>query len=411
MKYVIVSLVICIGIGFLLTASAEGQTESDISTIQLNHPTYARNLSAGRHDLVQIEGAAGFAYGYGVFTRGFVRCPRLKTTDIPISRIYAIVEKKFWLDVVGLDDKAFDLEHIIGPVLLTTQWMIVVSGGLSDIDAVVAKYGCNAPVTRQMIASAEKLTVELLSTDIGIDGVSRYRRPPSLAGLPEKTQQLYDQYHLCKVRTGQSDHLGSFGPCDEALFQFEVSQAKATGGPAPTKDPINYWRSIKGPIGQFKERAYGTDFIFYEAPTNFTPEIPDTRKFKLPLYLKMQFNEGKRDRIWKINLTRFGPAGVYGKNYMYYKGATREIVREDYGEVEKAGYDTVLECLYYRDGRTVNAIYYWFRTRPDAANPARLNSRMRNHPLLLVMDARVECPPVLSTETRRKKDMLLGRMR
>lgn len=125
----------------------------------------------------------------------------------------------------------------------------------------------------------------------------------------------------------------------------------------------------------------------------------------------MQFNEGKRDRIWKINLTRFGPAGVYGKNYMYYKGATREIVREDYGEVEKAGYDTVLECLYYRDGRTVNAIYYWFRTRPDAANPARLNSRMRNHPLLLVMDARVECPPVLSTETRRKKDMLLGRMR
>jgi hypothetical protein len=324
-----------------------------------------------------------------------------------MERIYMVVEKKFWLDVVGLDNKVVNFEDAFKPVILTTQWMGHVSGGFSDIERVKAKVGCNDPSTRQMVAGAEKLTVRLLHTEIGPDGIKKYSRPISLAGLPEETQQLYDEYHFCKIRKGQTDHLGSFGPCDEALFKFQASEARATGMPAPTRDPKNYWPSSKGPIAQYKERSYGTDFIFLEGPADFTPEIPDLNKFKPPFSLKLQYNDEKRHRLRQVLLGPFGAGGVYGKGYPYYQGSTQNIVLQDYMKLKSAGMDTLLRCQYRERDRVTAEIAYWYKTRPEAADPAYLRSRMRNHPALLVMDPRVECPPLLTTETMRKRDALL----
>jgi hypothetical protein len=388
----------------------ESAIDSEFSSINFSFPDFASDLRAGRHDLVQIEGTAGFAYAYGVFTRGFGRCPQLKTTSISIERIYTVVEKKFWLDVVGFDNKVGNFEDAFKPVILTTQWMSHVGGGVSDVDKVIARFECDSPRTRKMVGGAEKLTVRLLHTDIGPDGIEKYSRPISLAGLPEETQQLYDEYHFCKIKTGQTDHLGSFGPCDEALFKFQASEAKATGMPAPARDPKSFWRSSKGPIGQYKKRSYGTDFIFYEGPANFTPELPDPKEFKPPISIKLKYNAGKRNRLIRVGLRRFGPGGVYGKSYVYYQGSAGTIVSQDYTKLSNAGNDTLLLCDYYDSDRAVAEIAYWYKTRPQAADPVYLRSRMRNHPALLVMDPRVECPPVLTTETMRKRDALLRGM-
>jgi hypothetical protein len=397
-----------------INVSAPGAAASkkcDLSSINLNRPSFAQNLCDGRHEVVQIEGAPGFAYGYGAYVRGFAHCPHLKTSSLSIYRIHRIVDTKFWLDVLGLNHQAETMEEIVAPVLLTTQWWIYVSGGIGDIEIIVDAYKCDSIVTRNFIAEAEKLTEKLLSTDIGLGGVKAYKRPVTLNGLPEATQKLYDEYHLCKVRTGQSDHLGSFGPCDEALYQFQVAEAKATGNPPPTKDPINYWRSTKGPLGQYKERPFSTDVIFYEAPGHFTPEIPDTRDRGKRLNITLEYNSEKPNKLAKVRLASISAGGVYGYSYNRYSGRARSIVEEDNRLIGNLGNDVILECLYTNDGRTHNEIVYWFQERPELADPDRLRKRMPSHPLLLVQGVADECPATLTQEALRRRTMLFDQMR
>ena len=383
----------------------------DLSAINLNRPTFAENLCDGRHELVQIEAAPGFAYGYGAYIRGISLCRRLKTSSLSLFRIYRIVETKFWLDVMGIKKQAETIEELFAPAVLSTQWWIYVSGGIADIDVIVDAYKCDGIVTRNLIAEAEKLTEKLLSTEIGLHGVKAYKRPVILNGLPEATQKLYDEYHLCKVRTGQSDHLGSFGPCDEALYQFQVAEAKATGHPPPTKETINYWRSTKGPIGQYKERSFSTDVIFYEAPGYFTPEIPDTRDRGKRLYITLDYNSEKPNKLETVGLTSISAGGVYGYGYSRYSGRTQSIVEEDIRLIGNLGNDVILSCLYTDDGRTQNEIVYWFQERPKLADPGRLKSRLPSHPLLLVQGVADECPATLTREALNRRAMLFEQMR
>lgn len=396
--------------GVAATPPVQSQAKTDLSSLRLNYPKHANNLSIGRHELVQVTGASGFAYGYGVYMRGIGHCPKLKKSSIPTSRIYAIVEKKFWLDIVGLDVKVTSIEEAFAPVVLTTQWWTYVSSGSVDVEKIISKYRCNGTVTRNVVAAAEKLTENLLTTDIGVGGVKAYKRPASLGGLPEETQKLYDEYYFCKVRTGQTNHLGSFGPCDAALYEFQVSEAKATGRPAPAKEIVNPWRSKKGPLGEYKDRTFSVDVIFRDAPDHFTPEIPDDRNRLKYLNIKLEYNRDKRNKLWRIGLRSTAPRGVYGYSYTRFQGSARSIVEQDNRIIGKDRNDVVLVCEYANDGRTVNEVIYWFEYRPELADPERLSSRMRNHPLLLVQGVSAECPATLTQETLQRRQMLFDRM-
>ena len=389
------------------TASAK----HDLSSLDLNLPSFAQNLADGRHELVQIEGAPGFAYGYGAYVRGFRHCPHLKTSSLSLFRIYRAVETKFWTEIMVTNRQNDTIEEILAPAVLSTQWWIYVSGGIADIETIVDAYKCDSTVIRNFIAEAEKLTEKLLSTNIGLGGVKAYQRPVILNGLPEATQKLYDEYHLCKVRTGQSDHLGSFGPCDEALYQFQVAEAKATGHPPPTKETINYWRSTKGPIGQYKERSFSTDVIFYEAPGYFTPEIPDTRDRGKRLNITLDYNSEKPNKLETVRLTSISAGGVYGYGYNRYSGRAQGIVEEDIRLIGNLGNDVILACLYTNDGRTQNEIVYWFQERPKLADPDRLRFRLPSHPLLLVQGVADECPATLTREALKRRAMLFEQMR
>ncbi len=209
---------------------------------------------------------------------------------------------------------------------------------------------------------------------------------------------------------GTDGQPGVFGPCDEALFQFRVSAAQATGQALPTRLPIRAWRSEKGPIGELQERSYGTDIRFTTAPRDFTPEIPDTQAMKLPLVFYLDFNDGNRDKISRVSFTRMTFSGVYGLNPMRFQGRARERVSEDYTALLNLGFGRpILDCSYNVDDGRSFSVYYWFKSRPELADPERLRSRVSNHPLLLVLGVREDCPATVTAETRGPIQTLLRR--
>ena len=129
----------------------------------------------------------------------------------------------------------------------------------------------------------------------------------------------------------------------------------------------------------------------------------------------LKSNDGNPNKLTRTLLTKIRAGGVYGQNVMYWSGRDRTLIMEDYMVVGgRQGNPRleqhVLECSYWEDSRRSSSVYYWYKSRPALADPARLSSRVSNHPLLLVMDAREDCPVTLTTETIEKRQILLDRM-
>ena len=414
-----------------LTLAAVGvgtaqQPGPDVSSLRLNRADFAQWLMNDQHEYLQIQGVAGVYYAYGAYMRGIDECGlAFKTTDIPFWELTfgrevmppatappnVLSSEGFARELVAVANSDYPLRATLefGAGFISAAEAIAV--GQADLEAIVSEFGCGSPTTRQWVAAAEKLTEQLLmlrGADRGLLG--RYVRPAFLDGLPEETQQLYDGYYLCRVRTGRTDHLASFGPCDEPLFQLRVSEARATGQPLPTRrlPPVRVWTSERGPVGELQERSYGTDIRFSTAPADFTPEIPDT--LKLPLVFYLDFNDGNRDKISRVSLTRITFSGVYGLGVMRFQGSERDRLSEDYTALLSLGFDQpVLDCSYYVSARRVFSVYYWYRSRPALADPERLRSRMANHPLLLILGVREDCPATVTAATRGRIQTLLSR--
>ena len=400
----------------------------DVSSLELNQPSFAQRLIDDEHEYVQIQGLEGVYYAYGAYRMGIKLCATLKTIEATPFQLTGLGLGRFLQQLVqdvqsllrGSNDlltrnrlEGRDLESFFGEMndIVTINRLVIPDGG-RDFEAIRSAWGgCDAPGTRAFFAGAEKI-VEAMLRLRGADRalLTRYVRPARFDGLPEETKQLYDGYYLCQVRTGQTDQLASFGSCDEALFQFRVSEARATGQPLPTRrlPPIRAWTSERGPIGELQERSYGTDIRISTAPADFTPEIPDTRAIKLPLVFYLDFNDGNRDKIFRVSLTRITFSGVYGRSPMRFQGRARDLVGEDYTALRNLGFgQPLLDCTYYVDERRSFSAYYWYKSRPALADPERLRSRMSNHPLLLILGVREDCPATLTAETRAEIQSLL----
>jgi len=364
-----------------------------------------------QHEYVQIHGLEGVNYAYGAYMLAIEECGlSFKTTDIPLLDLNAMSHEWFWRDLLeAYLNSPHPIQYVVDFHVGLRLVARAVGMGRADLMVILSKFTCGSPITRQWVAAAEKLTEKLLlrrGTDRGLLG--KYQRPASMDSLPEETKQLYDRYYLCRVRTGQTDHLASFGPCDEALFQFKTSEARATGQPLPTRrmSPVRAWTSERGPTGELQERSYGTDIRFTTAPADFTPEMPDMQAMPGPVVFYLDFNDGIPNKITRVSLT--GWRGAYvGPDRL--QGVARDRFIEDSRAVFQLGVDLVLECAYYLSERRVFQVFYWYRSRPALADPERLRSRVANHPLLLVLGAREDCPATVTAETKEQIQTMLRR--
>jgi len=415
-----------------LTLAAVGvataqQPAPDVSSLRLHRADYAQWLINDQHEYLQIQGVAGVYYAYGAYMRGIGACGlAFKTIEIPFWQLTfgrevrppqtaspnVLSSEEFSRELVAVANSDYPIRATLEFGVGFISAAEAIAEGQADLEAIVSEFGCGSPTTRRWVAVAEKLVEKLLmirQNDRWL--LTRYVRPALLDGLPEETKQLYDGYHLCRVREGQTDHLASFGPCDDALFQLRVSEARATGQPVPTPrlPPIRPWTSERGPTGELQERSYGTDIRFSTAPADFTPEIPDTRAIKLPLVFYLDFNDGIRDKLSRVSLTGINHSGVYGLNPMRFQGAARDRVSEDYTALMSLGFEQVLDCTYYVSERRAFSVYYWYRSRPALADPARLRSRVANHPLFLILGVREDCPATVNAETKAQIQAMLRR--
>jgi hypothetical protein len=240
------------------------------------------------------------------------------------------------------------------------------------------------------VSAAEKLAEALLV--VSEQGEKPYTRPASLAGLPEETQRLFDEYYLCRVRT-RTFHLvpgGAQDPCDDELFSFKVSEAGATGKPAPTRE-FAYWQSSQGVAGKYEEHPTGVVIVIDEAPEDFTPYFADSLFAPLGspcvncgardgwsigynIHFKLEHNRGKRGRLIKVNARR-----------------------EGYSDWIEHGW--ILTCDYYLDGRYMKEGNYWYKSKPGAEFFRRVPSLGR--PLREILGVREQCPVVIPPEIDR----------
>ena len=146
-------------------------------------------------------------------------------------------------------------------------------------------------------------------------------------------------------------------------------------------------------VGKYEEHPSGISIVIDAAPEDFTPDIPDSLLARsgspcvncgastdgwlvgATIQFQINHNVGRRDRIWNVTLTRQG----------YDDWSNRPWI---------------LGCDYYADDRFVTVAYYWYRSRPGAADLERLSSLARRLPNIL--GVREQCPVTLTDEIKRQ---------
>lgn len=400
------------------------RTPFDISSVQWAQPTFVQHLINDQHERVQIQGVKGLSYGYGAYMGGVGRCPNLlNRTPASLYKLSQFVTENTITLILKQRlemNNAAKLEDLIKSSMelqiLLIEIQIAMDSGRNDVKVLIDKRGCGAPEVVQFVAAAEKLAEVLVRVNFKRDEIKPYKRPASITELPEDVQKLYDEYYLCRVRTRSSPTVpgGITDPCDEAWLRFRVAEARATGQPIPVrKHPITRWESSQGPVGKYQEK-YGIDIVFDAASEDFSPEFPDSllakrEKSGRNIYFTLSYNKGHRNKLTKAILTTIN-YGVYGRGLYGFQGRERKRLEEDFQKLSRLGRDqSVLQCEYYSSDRLSSVVFYWFKTRPALANPERLKARIANHPLLLIMEQRENCPCTLTEDVIKKRRALLAK--
>ncbi|MEL6316164.1 MAG: hypothetical protein AAFR16_00855 [Pseudomonadota bacterium] len=134
----------------------------------------------------------------------------------------------------------------------------------------------------------------------------------------------------------------------------------------------------------FVQHNYG------RTPEDFVPPIPRELPAKKSLLITME-KQGA-GALKSIEVQRFGWWSLAKTDLDYRNGSAEQTTfREDVGEIMKQA-PRVLICKYLAKRRgIVNVSRHWFAEAPAAAEPSRLRSRMKEHPVLVIRGVRTEC--------------------
>lgn len=394
MRVRLIALATTLLLALSVSGKAAAQKSLDISMIDFSQPEFAHHLINGQHERVEIQGLGGLYYGLGAYIKGVTRCPALLQRSVAsFKRLSEPAVLGLYIRMFELDLKAREANDVTewvasaieGPVLFFAM-SAAMSFGMSDVEALVSARNCQAPETVRFVSAAEKLAEALLV--VSEQGEKPYKRPASLAGLPEETQRLYDEYYLCRVRTRTFYMVpgGITDPCDDDFFAFNVSEATATGKPAPTRS-FTRWQSSQGVVGKYEEHPIGISIVIDAAPEDFTPKFTDSLFARIgapcvdcgastdgwlvggTIQFQVNHDVGRRDRIWNVTLLELGYSNWTNRPWL-------------------------LRCDYGAGDRYLTRVNYWFRSKPEASELGRLSNLAR--PLPTIIGVREQCPVTLA---------------
>ncbi len=133
------------------TITTAAQSSSNLESVPLNQRPLMQYLMESP-ETFETRGVAGMYYSWGVYVVGIQQCPELNTAKIPADRL--------------------NMTYPISDVMETTQALAFQGQGRRDIESVVDVLGCDSPVTRAVIRSAEIVTVRRIEF---ADEVRAYR--------------------------------------------------------------------------------------------------------------------------------------------------------------------------------------------------------------------------------------------
>ena len=257
---------------------------------------------------------------------------------------------------------------------------------------------------QQQLAEAErdKAIVEKLETAVveayGIDQWTAWKmgvksRPPAVRKEPHFCILLYDRAYDCAVKN-DNKYAGNFGGAchtEQRLHNLCVAgNAKA------------FYEYL-----QFVQRKERGELIFehdsnqvthkvhyYNALPNvaFPIETPQPEKYYHLSTDRVALGSVKSLSV--MGMSGIGP-GIRYSNPEEFREPWRTILREDIAAV--ASDARLLYCRYVIENvNRVQSFSFWYARVPAAADPARLDSRMANHPLLRVGAPRTTCPVTLA---------------
>ena len=164
----------------------------------------------------------------------------------------------------------------------------------------------------------------------------------------------------------------------------------------PTSTPELVSRSNYPAVHPSNIESDGTimSIEYGHVPDNFLPEIPDLETLPEPfvsIYMEEKSSIGSLIGI-ELMPFRWNSAYQYS-DHAEFGDQAKKMVEEDYAALIKDN-AIVMECNYKISRDT--AVYfrrYWFGITPAVADPGRLRTRLRDHPLLKSINGtRNQCP-------------------
>lgn len=206
------------------------------------------------------------------------------------------------------------------------------------------------------------------------------------SGSDERCIALYEAYQACVAERREGFHAGSeFGPCHEEhdLFRYcEAGDDKALAD----AERLQALRALGVILPEVKADNQRDYTLYYGAvPDDFVPPMPKPEQLS-GRFLSIEMVKQGAGNLDSVRTTLFVQPMLFKGSEMFYQGDQLYFFIEDYSLLNGA---PLLECHYVGNQLLT---YYWYGTRPEAAEPGRLASRIPDHPVLQIGDARTDCP-------------------
>jgi hypothetical protein len=164
---------------------------------------------------------------------------------------------------------------------------------------------------------------------------------------------------------------------------------------------------VRDPV--IKQESNDTlNYDYGPAPEDFVPPIPALDAMGVSITMEKQGAGAlSRVRVWSADnlFGRFYQTPDW-KEWLKTRPADAKLVSSDF---VAASLDSSRNSAKYRPGKSlgmdcsyldeqlgfIESVYFWFKTRPEVAEPLRLKARVADHPMLQIKSPRDSCPATL----------------
>ncbi|RTZ40656.1 hypothetical protein EKL30_16165 [Candidimonas sp. SYP-B2681] len=240
---------------------------------------------------------------------------------------------------------------------------------------------------RELISSMESTVARSMGMDSWTArklGIKIF--PPHVLKEPAPCIALYDRAFSCQVAHDDKTPSTLSSPCNT---EFKLYSLCSKGEAKPFNEYVEFLR--RKARGEFVSETDKENAIrFYNVkpgmvfPQNEVKLTPERNSYRIYI----DNNSPNSLRSAYVFLSARVPL-IHG-NAEAFREPWRTIVDED---IRAIGLPPYLVCYYKLDDNVTGRKHtFWYRERPEAADPIRLQSRIKNHPLLDIGGPVDHCP-------------------